>query len=163
MIAALRGITSGRFFLLHYDTTMNRIHPSDLPQFLRRYRFPGGRLRSFRVRHRSHKDVHLEFRLVVHETIKELGADPKKVVLKLRLVSVEEYRFQMRPNQAKVRIEEARISYLNGLFYVNLDAWTLEPGEQPRLHDFRASEIYAGGRELYVEEMPTGKPPESSP
>jgi len=39
-----------------------------------------------------------------------------------------------------------RIGYLNGLFFVNLDAWGLEPGEQPKLHDFRASEVYVGAK-----------------
>ena len=65
---------------------------------------------------------------------------------------MEEFRFQMRPSQPKAKIADARISYLNGLFFVNLDAWGLEPGEQPRLHDFRASEAYVGGRELFWEE-----------
>jgi hypothetical protein len=51
-----------------------------------------------------------------------------------------------------VRIADARIAYLNGLFYVNLDAWSLEAGEQPKLHDFRASEMYAAGRELWFVE-----------
>jgi hypothetical protein len=138
---------------------MNRILPNELPQFLRRYRIPGGRLKAFRVIHTSQKGATVEFRLIVHEATKDLGADPKRVRLKVRLAVVEEYRFQMRPNQPKIRITDARISYLNGLFYVNLDAWSLEPGEQPRLHDFRASEVYAGGRELYVEEILAGGRP----
>ena len=73
--------------------------------------------------------------------------------LVLRLEGVEEFRFQMRPGQPKVRISDARIGYLNGLFFVNLDAWSLEPGEQPKVHDFRASEVYAGGRDLFWSEV----------
>ena len=78
--------------------------------------------------------------------------------LVLRVDGVEEFRFQMRPNQPKGKIADARIGYINGLFFVNLDAWGLEPGEQPKLHDFRASEVYVGGRELSWEERPRGKP-----
>ena len=78
--------------------------------------------------------------------------------LVLRLEGVEEFRFQMRPNLPKAKIAEARISYLNGLFFVNLDAWGLEPGEQPKLHDFRASEGYVGGRDLFWEERERKRP-----
>jgi hypothetical protein len=131
---------------------MNRVPPAELPQFLRRYRFPGGRVRRVRVVNTSEKDVAVELRLVVREAIRELGTDPNRVRLTLRLEGVEEFRFQMRPNQPRVRIADARISYLNGLFFVNLDAWALEPGEQPQVYDFRASEAYAAGRELLWEE-----------
>jgi hypothetical protein len=131
---------------------MNRVPPAELPQFLRRYRFPGGRVRRVRVVNVSEKDVAVELRLVVREAIRDLGTDPNRVRLTLRLEGVEEFRFQMRPNQPRVRIADARISHLNGLFFVNLDAWALEPGEQPQVYDFRASEAYAAGRELLWEE-----------
>jgi hypothetical protein len=129
-----------------------RIGPNDLPQFLRRYRLAGGRIRRVKVLC-SQKRAAIEFHLSVRETIKELGSEPKAVRLILRLEGLEEYRLQMRPSQARVKIADARIGYLNGLIYVNLDAWGLEPGEQPKLHDYRASEIYAGGRELLVREI----------
>jgi hypothetical protein len=132
---------------------MNRVYPQDLQQFLRRYRFPGGLIRGVRVVHTSQKEAAVVFRLTVREAMKDLGSEPKKVRLKLRLAGVEEYRFQMRPNQPKSRIADARISYLNGRFFLNLDAWALEPGEQPQLFDFRASEVYAAGRELWWEEL----------
>jgi hypothetical protein len=70
------------------------------------------------------------------------------VRLVLRLEGVEEYRFQMRPNMPKATIADARFSHLNGLFYINFDAWGLEPNEQPKVFDFRASEVFAAGREL---------------
>jgi hypothetical protein len=129
---------------------MTRIYPQDLPAFLRKYRFPGGRVRGVRVGHKG-KDVAVEFRLAVREALRDLGAEPKPVRLVLKLAGVEEFRVQMRPNQPKAKIADARVAYLNGLFYVNLDAWSLEPGEQPGLHDFRASELYAAGRELWWE------------
>ena len=103
--------------------------------------------------HRSEKDAVVELRLVVRESIRDLGTEPKRVRLVLRLEGVEEFRFQMRPGQPKVKIADARIGHLNGLFYVNLDAWGLDPGETPKLHDFRASEAYAAGRELLWQEI----------
>src|SRR5262245_37835086 len=132
---------------------MNRLTPVELPQFLRRYRFPGGRIRRVRLIHRSEKDAVVELRLVVRESIRDLGTEPKRVRLVLRLEGVEEFRFQMRPGQPKVKIADARGVHVNGLFYVNLDAWGLDPGETPKLHDFRASEAYAAGRELLWEEV----------
>ena len=136
---------------------MNRLTPAELPEFLRRYRFPGGRLRRVRVTHPTDKDAAVELRLVVREAIRDLGREPRRVRLVLRLEGVEEFRFQMRPNQPKARIADARIGYLNGLFFVNLDAWGLEPGEAPKLHDSRASEAYAAGRELLWEEVTPGE------
>ena len=117
-----------------------RIGMSDLPRLLRQYRFPGGRIHRVRLLYPRPKKVAVEFYLTVRETIKNLGSDPKNVRVVLRLEGVEEYRFQMRPGQARLKIADARIGYLNDLFFVNLDAWGLEPGEQPKLHDYRASE-----------------------
>jgi hypothetical protein len=81
----------------------------------------------------------------------------------LLLHQVAEFRFQMRPHLPRRIIEEARFGYWNGLFYVMLDASGLEPGEQARVHDYRASEVYAAGQELYWEELParTSRSPRS--
>jgi hypothetical protein len=132
---------------------MNRLSSAELPQFFRRYRFPGGRVRAVRVVHAGPKDVRVEFRLSVRQALRDLGSDPKTVRLRLRLEGVEEFRIQMRPNQPRVRIADARFGFLNNLFFVNLDAWALDPGEAPKIHDYRASEVYAAGRELLWEEM----------
>jgi hypothetical protein len=126
---------------------MNRIAPHDLPAFLRKYRLTGGRVRRVKVLHRKGREVAVEFHLTLRE-----AAKPVRLVL--RLEGVEEYRLQMRPSMPRTRIADARIGYLNGLFFVNLDAWGLESGEQPKLHDYRASEVYAGGRELFWAEVP---------
>ena len=136
---------------------MHRIEPQDLTQFLRRFRFPGGRVRGVRVRHSAKQGTAVEFRLAVREAITELGKEPKTVRLKLRLAGVEEFRFQMRPMQPKAKITDARIAYLNGLFYVTFDALLLDPGDRPQVHDFRASEVYAAGRELWWEEIVPGE------
>ena len=144
-------------------SAMNRVGPADLPQFLRKYRFPGGVVRRVRVIHTSRKDVAVEFRLTVREAVRDLGSEPRRVRLTLRLEGVEEFRFQMRPGQPRVRITDARFGYLNGLFYVNLDAWGLEPGETPKVHDYRASEAYAAGRELLWAEVAREQGDESGP
>jgi hypothetical protein len=132
---------------------MNRILPQDLPQFLRRFRFPGGRIRGTRVSYSNQKGTTVEFRLTVREAIKDLGSEPKIVRLKLRLTGVEEFRFQMRPNLPKVKIADARIALLNGLFFATFDALALDPSERPQVYDFRASEVFAAGRDLFYEEI----------
>ena len=129
-------------------TDMNRVHATDLPRFLRQFRMTGGAIRHVRFRHRSAKDAVVEFRLTVREPITKLGETPKKVRLTLRLDGVEEYRFQMRPGLHKARVMDARIAYLNGLFYISLDSLGLEPNEVAQVFDFRASEMFAAGREL---------------
>lgn len=131
-----------------------RVYPTDVPTFLRKYRLTGGRVHGVRVRNAGKEGVAVEFRLLVRPAMKNLGAEPMPVRLVVRLEGVEEYRVQMRPNQPRVKIADARIGYLNGLFFVNLDAWGLEPGEQPKLHDYRASELYAAGRDLFYREVP---------
>jgi len=124
-----------------------------LNAFLRRYRLPGGRVRGVRVRYPSGNTATVEFRLVVREAIQDLGTEPRAVRLRLVLSGVDEFRVQMRPGQARVKIADARINHINGLFWVNLDAFGLDPGEQPKPHDFRASETFAAGRELAWEEI----------
>ena len=135
---------------------MQRITPPDLSSFLRRYRFPGGRVRGIRIAHTAQDGIAVDFRLSVREAIKDLGTEPQKVRLQLRLAGVEEYRFQMRPNLARVKIVEARIAHLNGLFYIAFDALALDPGERPQVHDFRASELFAAGRDLSWAEAEPG-------
>jgi hypothetical protein len=132
---------------------MTPIRPHELAAFLRRYRLPGGRVRGVRVRYPSAQSATVEFRLVVREAITDLGTEPRPVRLRLVLTGVDEFRVQMRPGQARVKIADARVSHINGLFWVNLDAYGLDPGEQPKPHDFRASETYAAGRELAWEEV----------
>jgi hypothetical protein len=139
-----------------------RIGPNELPAFLRRYRLAGGRIRRMRVVYPRPREAAVEFHLTVRETLKDLGESPRTARLVLRLEGVEEFRIQMRPNQPKSKIVEARVGYLNGLFFVNFDAWGLGPGELAKLHDYRASETYAGGRELLWREI-RREDPASSP
>ncbi len=130
-------------------TEMNRLQPHEIAKFLRSYRLVGGRLRTVKVVHKGARVVAVEFRTRVREAISDLGKDPRYVKLRLRLDGVEEFRFQMRPSQPKAKITDARIGYHNGLFFVTLDSVGLEPSEVAQVFDFRASEVYAAGRELF--------------
>jgi hypothetical protein len=142
---------------------MNRLQPHEFAKFLRSYRFIGGALRGVRVRPKG-REVTVEFRVRVREAITDLGKDPRQVRLRFVLEGVDEFRFQMRPQQPKVKITDARIGYHNGLFYLTFDSVGLEPNETAQVFDFRASEVYAAGRELFWEEekpktLPANEPP----
>jgi hypothetical protein len=132
---------------------MTRLQPHELAKFLRSYKFIGGVLSRAKVRHVGPREVAVEFRVAVREAIPDLSKDPRRVRLKLVLQGVEEFRLQMRPAQPKAKVTDARIGYLNGLFFVSLDSVGLEPNETAQVFDFRASEVYAAGRELFWEEV----------
>jgi hypothetical protein len=137
---------------------MNRLQPHEFAKFLRSYRFIGGVIRGVRVRHKGSSEVAVEFRVRVREAITDLSKEPRQVRLRLVLEGVDEYRFQMRPRQPKVKITDARIGYHNGLFYLTFDSVGLEAGETAQVFDFRASEVFAAGRELFwEEEKPKGQ------
>jgi hypothetical protein len=132
---------------------MERLYPADLPSFLRRYKFAGGRLRRVRLRSGAQGALSVELLLTVRTALRDLGTEPRPVRLRLRLDGVEEYRFQKRPGVAADRIADARVGYFGDMYFVNLDAWGLDPGETPKVHDYRASDAYAAGRELWWEEI----------
>lgn len=131
---------------------MNRLQPHEFAKFLRAYKFIGGVLRGAKVRHKG-REVSVEFRLRVREAITDLSKQPRQVRLRIVLTGVDEFRLQMRPQQPKVKITDARIGYHNGLFFVSFDSVGLEPGETAQVFDFRASEVYAAGRELFWEQV----------
>ncbi len=132
---------------------MHRLNAADLAAFARRYRFAGGRLRSVRLRYGKGTDFAAEFVVTAHAAVKELGMEPARIRLRFRLEGVEEFRFQKRPSGTAGNVSEARLGYFNGLFYVNLDAWGLAPGDVPKLHDYRGSDTYLAGTDLYWEEV----------
>ncbi|MBY0459532.1 MAG: hypothetical protein K2V38_19605 [Gemmataceae bacterium] len=137
---------------------MNRLPPHEVAQFLRRYRLLGGKIGAVAVRHARRGEVAVEFRLRVREAITDLGTEPRRLTMRVRLGGVDEFRLQMRPRQPKAKITDARIGYHGGLFYVTFDSVGLEPGETAQVFDFRASEVYAAGRELFWE-IVEPKPP----
>ena len=88
---------------------MNRIQPHEFAKFLRAYRFIGGAIRGVKVRHKG-RETSVEFRLSVRESITDLGTEARRVRLRIVLEGASEYRFQMRPDQPKVRITDARLA-----------------------------------------------------
>jgi len=134
---------------------MNRIATHEIPAFLRRFRLKGGRIRRIRVLYPRPKEIAIEFHVALRE--------PTPVRLVLRLDGVEEFRLQMRPSLPKSRIADAHIGYLKGLFYVSLDSLGLEPTEVPQVFDYRVSETFAGGRELFWREVPRKPKPNAEP
>jgi hypothetical protein len=143
---------------------MKRLQPHEFAKFLRSYRFIGGAVHGVRIRHTRGREVTVEFRVSAREALTDLGREPRRVRLRFVLEGVDEFRFQMRPRQPKVKITDARIGYHNGLFYVTFDSVGLEPGETAQVFDFRASEVYAAGRTLFWEEVkPNGPAPDGAP
>ena len=130
---------------------MNRLYPSDLAGFAKRYRFAGGRVRRVRVAFAG--ELAVEVVVSARTAVRDLDAEPRAVRLRLRLVGVEEFRFQKRPGGPGGRITDARVGYFGDLYFVNFDAFDLQPGEVPKMHDYRASDLYVGGRELWWEEV----------
>lgn len=133
---------------------MNRIYPADLAAFLRRYRFAGGRVWRVKLAYPSPDRLTVEFVVTARAAAKGLGDDPRPVRLRFRLTGVEEFRFQKRPSVPAGKVPDARIGYFGDAYFVNFDAFALDPGDVPKPHDYRASDAYAAGRELWWEEVP---------
>ena len=132
---------------------MKRLNPSDVAAFARQYRFAGGRLRRVKVRYGRGETFRVEFTVTAHAAVKQLGTDPAPVRLRFVLSGVEEFRFQKRPTMPSGSVTEARIGYFSPLFFVNLDAWGLAPGDVPKVHDYRNSDTYVAGTTLEWEEI----------
>jgi hypothetical protein len=130
---------------------MNKLEASELASFTRRYTFAGGRVR--RVVIRTGKATTVELRLAVKAAVPSLGDAAKWVRLRVVFDGVEEYRFQKRPAAAGGRITHALFGSFDGLIYLNLDAYRLDPGERPALPDFRASDAFVAGADVRWEEM----------
>ena len=132
---------------------MKRLTTAEIPSFLKAYRFAGGKLRRLRVRYGPGDQLSLELLLVVRPALKNLGTEPKPAKLHLKLDGVEEFRFAKRPSVTAGKIPDARFGYFDGLMFLTLDAWSLLPGDVPRALDFRASDAYAAGRELWWQDV----------
>ena len=126
---------------------MTSLQPNDLAKFVRDFRFTGASLRLVRTVYRKGQ-LNLDVVVMLRPSIKNLGEDAKPTKLHLKLTGVEEFRMQKRPNSAAGRVGDARFGYFQTLFYVNFDAWPLEPGEQLGVHDFRASDAYVACQRL---------------
>jgi hypothetical protein len=129
------------------EQPMTNLLPSQIAQFLKRFRFQGGTLRRFRVHNHSTRNASGEVIVAVSES-----ESNQRVLLRVRFDGVEEYRFQRRPGPALVRLKEVRLGVFDGVFYLNLDAFA-DDG-RPALHDFRASDAFIAGRSLSWEIIP---------
>ena len=138
---------------------MNRLYATDVASFTRKYRFTGGRMRRVKLKYATTENFTVEFVLTASIAAKDLGSQPKPVKLRFRITGVEEFRFQKRPTMRSGSVTEARIGWFQDRFFINLDAWGLLPGDVPKVHDYRASDTYVAGRDLYWEEVvPKPKP-----
>jgi hypothetical protein len=131
---------------------MNNLYAQDLAQFARKYRFAGAKLRRVRIRP-GVNGVSVEVTLGVRPVAPNLGDSGKPIRLVLRIDGAEEFRFQKRPVTNPARISDVKFGYFNGLFFVNFDAWGLQPGEVPAAHDFRASDAFVAGKSVSWEEV----------
>jgi hypothetical protein len=129
---------------------MEKLDPAGLAAFARKYRFVGGRLKSARVRFAGGRAT-VEVVVAARTAIVSLSDEPTPVKLRLRLVDAEEYRFQKRPSGPRGRMTDLRLGAFDGLIYLNFDAFPLDPGDKPGVHDFRASDAFAAGKELWWE------------
>jgi hypothetical protein len=126
---------------------MEQIQPSQIAQFMKRFRFRGGVLRRFRISNLSVNEARGEIALIIHE------ADTnKRARLRIVLDGVAEFRFQRRPGPGLVRLKEVRLGYFNGLFFLNFDAFA-DDGP-PALIDFRASDAFIAARSISWEALP---------
>ena len=121
-----------------------------LPQFLRQFRFAGGKLMRVRLS-RAGNGMSAELRLTAMTALRDLGAEPAPVRLSLKLGGVEEFRFQKRPSVGFGRVVDLRVAMFDNLFTVATDDLGLLAGEQPKLFDFRASDCYISGATLSYE------------
>ena len=132
---------------------MNRLYATDVASFTRKYRFNGGRLKRVKILYSTTENFTVEFVLTATVAAKDLGTEAKRVNLRFRMTGVEEFRFQKRPTVKSGSVTEARIGYFQNLFFINLDAWGLLPGDVPKVHDYRASDTYMAGSDLSWEEV----------
>jgi hypothetical protein len=127
---------------------MTTLYPTDIPAFLRQYRFTGSRLKRFKYGIDANGDSILDVVLLTKKAMQSLNTPSERVILRIRFQGVEEFRFQKRPGTGHSPKTDCRFGSFNGLIYVDFDGYTLGQGEVPRLHDFRASDAFAGCREL---------------
>jgi hypothetical protein len=125
---------------------MTTLYPTDIAEFLRKFRFTGARLRRFRYRPSADGGT-LDVVLVARKAMQSLNAPSERVILTFEFRGVEEYRFQRRPGPPAAK-SDCRFGTFNGLVYADFDAFPLGQGEVAKLHDFRASDAFVGGREV---------------
>jgi hypothetical protein len=133
---------------------MNTIHPAQIAQFMKRFRFRGGALRRFRIRNHSARQTSGEVLLILPKN--ESGQRDR---LRLIFEGVEEFRFQRRPGPGLFRLKEVRLGHFSDLLFLNFDAFSSD--ERPVLIDFRASDAFIAARAISWELVPAKPGPTS--
>ncbi|MCX7665009.1 MAG: hypothetical protein N2112_05635 [Gemmataceae bacterium] len=122
---------------------MPNLRPNETGAFLHKYRLK--KILRWSISRRAGRT--LEGTLI-------LQAQKGNETLRLKMVfqGLEEFRLQKRPNTMVIPITLVRLEHLQGLFFLNLDAY--EDDGHAKVMDFRASDIYLAGRDLSYEELP---------
>jgi hypothetical protein len=126
---------------------MTTLYPTDIPEFLRKFRFANARVRRFRIETNATGEIKIRVVLIARKAMADLNRPPEKVVITLMFVGVEEYRFQKRPGNGRLKTD-CRFGSFEGMVYVDFDAYPMSQGDVPKLHDFRVSDHFAGCRVL---------------
>ncbi len=119
---------------------MQQLQPAQFVNWATQHPLAGSRLRRCRIAYRR-DGLSLEIRIQCANRM-----------LYLRLTNVAEFRLQHRTNQPLGRIRTARLGFFQNLVFLDLDAVPLPKNEKPAVHDFRASNCYAAGEELWWRE-----------
>jgi hypothetical protein len=117
----------------------------------RKFRFAGGRVKGIRLLRRK-QQLECVLILRVRTAIVNLDDEPKNVTIRLRCGGVEEYRFLKRLGGRPGTIADARFGVFDGLYYIDLDAYPLDHGTRPAVHDFRAGDCGLAARSVELVE-----------
>lgn len=130
---------------------MPRMKPNETGAFLHKYQLK--KLLRWSVTSRAGRN--LEGTLI-------LKAKKGSEIVRLKMVfqRLEEFRLQKRPNTLTIPLTLVRLEHLQDLFFLNLDAY--DDDGNPKVMDFRASDLYLAGQELEYEELPPKKPVETA-
>lgn len=126
---------------------MTTLYPTDIPEFLRKFRFASARVRRFRVETNASGEITIRVVVIARKALADLNRPSEKVVFTLMFVGVEEFRFQKRPGLGRLNTD-CRFGAFDGMVYVDFDAYPMSRGDVPKLHDFRVSDHFAGCRVL---------------
>jgi hypothetical protein len=127
---------------------MKTLYPSDIPEFLRQFRFNAVRLRRLRFQMNSQGDMTADAHVIVKKQSSTLNTTGATVILHLHMIGVEEYRFQKRPGDDRSRKSIGRVGSFQGTIFIDFDAYSLGTGEMAKAHDYRASDAFVACRDL---------------
>lgn len=130
---------------------MKPLSDAEFNGLTRKYRFQGGRVRAVRIA-RTKTGLTVAVAVKARTALVNLDDEPKPVTVRLTFEGVEEYRFQKRYGATAGRVPEARFGIYDGLYYAVFDAYPLEKGDRPGVHDYRAGDYYLAARKVSISE-----------